>query len=499
MQTTPASALTQQFTAAVTALSAVSKSVTDFRAADDAALVELSRLAAQEKQLAEAHLALIAGEIAARSTREMGHSGLAQRKGFRSPEEFVKVVTGSTGREAISVVRVGRIVRDASLEGEADPTTGEAFEAREPWLAAVAAAVGAGRLSVNAADAIRTGLGSPTENVTAAQLAVAAEELCAEAVSLDPDRLQKRSRELRDELDDRGIADRERERFEKRSLRHFQLPSGMGRLIWDLDPESYATFIELYNRATSPKRGVRFVSGEQKERADRILADPRSIEQLASDTMLGLLQAAATADSSELLGSGGASIRVLVTRAALDGGGAKREGGHDRGDRVSGEDGGNGGGDNGGGHGHIEGLSEPISIQTVERLACDGDTRSIEFDDSGQPLDVGREQRFFTKKQRVALSVRDGGCMFGVCERPPSMTEAHHIKFWARDGGTTDIKDGICLCKFHHLLMHNNGWEIERVGDEYYLIPPPSVDAAQTPVLMPSKSAGLRDLRREGA
>ena len=475
MQTTPASALTQQFTAAVTALSAVSKSVTDFRAADDAALVELSRLAAQEKQLAEAHLALIAGEIAARSTREMGHSGLAQRKGFRSPEEFVKVVTGSTGREAISVVRVGRIVRDASLEGEADPTTGEAFEAREPWLAAVAAAVGAGRLSVNAADAIRTGLGSPTENVTAAQLAVAAEELCAEAVSLDPDRLQKRSRELRDELDDRGIADRERERFEKRSLRHFQLPSGMGRLIWDLDPESYATFIELYNRATSPKRGVRFVSGEQKEKADRILADPRSIEQLASDTMLGLLQAAATADSSELLGSGGASIRVLVTRAALDGG------------------------DNGGGHGHIEGLSEPISIETVERLACDGDTRSIEFDDSGQPLDVGREQRFFTKKQRVALSVRDGGCMFGVCERPPSMTEAHHIKFWARDGGTTDIKDGICLCKFHHLLMHNNGWEIERVGDEYYLIPPPSIDAAQSPVLMPSKSAGLRDLRREGA
>jgi len=475
MQTTPASALTQQFTAAVTALSAVSKSVTDFRAADDAALVELSRLAAQEKQLAEAHLALIAGEIAARSTREMGHSGLAQRKGFRSPEEFVKVVTGSTGREAISAVRVGRIVRDASLEGEADPTTGEAFEAREPWLAAVAAAVGAGRLSVNAADAIRTGLGSPTENVTAAQLAGAAEELCAEAVSLDPDRLQKRARELRDELDDRGIADRERERFEKRSLRHFQLPSGMGRLIWDLDPESYATFIELYNRATSPKRGVRFVSGEQKEKADRILADPRSIEQLASDTMLGLLQAGATADSSELLGSGGASIRVLVTRAALDGGG------------------------DGGGHGHIEGLSEPISIETVERLACDGDTRSIEFDDSGQPLDVGREQRFFTKKQRVALSVRDGGCMFGVCERPPSMTEAHHIKFWARDGGTTDIKDGICLCKFHHLLMHNNGWEIERVGDEYYLIPPPSIDAAQSPVLMPSKSAGLRDLRREGA
>jgi len=475
MQTTPASDLTQQFTAAVTALSAVSKSVIDFRAADDAALVELSRLAAQEKQLAEAHLALIAGEIAARSTREMGHSGLAQRKGFRSPEEFVKVVTGSTGREAISAVRVGRIVRDASLEGEADPVTGEAFEAREPWLAAVASAVGAGRLSVNAADAIRAGLGVPSDNVTAAQLAGAAEELCVEGVIVDPDRLQKRARELRDELDEQGIADRERERFEKRSLRHFRQANGMGRVIWDLDPESYANFIELYDRATSPKRGVRFVSGEQKEKAERILADPRSIEQLASDTMLGLLRAGATRDSSELLGSGGASIRVLVTRASLDGGGKR----------------------GGSGHGHIEGIAEPISIETIERLACDGGTTSVEFDESGHPLDVGREQRFFTKKQRIALAVRDGGCMFGVCERPPSMTEAHHIKFWARDGGMTDIKDGICLCKFHHLLMHNNGWEIERVGDEYFLIPPLSIDVAQSPVLMPSKSAGLRDLRRE--
>jgi hypothetical protein len=39
MQTTTAVALTQQFTAAVTALSAVSKNVADFQSADDAALV----------------------------------------------------------------------------------------------------------------------------------------------------------------------------------------------------------------------------------------------------------------------------------------------------------------------------------------------------------------------------------------------------------------------------------------------------------------------------
>jgi hypothetical protein len=472
MQTTTSATLAQQFAAAVAALSAVSTNVADFRLADDTGLVELGRLAAREKQLAEAHLALIAGEIAARSTREMGQSGLAQREGFRSPEEFLQATTGSTGREAASAVRVGRLVRDAALVGEVDPATGDVFEAREPWLAWVAAAVAAGGLTVSAAEAIRTGLGAPTENAPAALLAGAAQQLCEEAASLHPDRLLKRARVLRDELDENGIAGRERERIERRSLRHYMLANGMGRFVWDLDPENYATLVELYNRATSPKRGVRFVSGSQKETAERILADPRSIAQLASDTMLGLVQAGAGADSSQLLGAGAAVIRVLVTHESLD----------------SFE-----------GHGHIEGLSEPIAIESVERLICDGDSRVVTFDESGQPLDVGREQRFFTKKQRIALAARDGGCVFGDCDKPPSMTEAHHIVYWARDKGQTNVKDGVCLCKFHHLLIHNHGWEIRRVAGRYYLIPPRSIDPDQNPVPMRSRSAALRDLQRQAA
>jgi hypothetical protein len=472
MRSTTASALIAQFAAAVTALSAVSKDSCAFQAQDDAVLVELSRLAAQQKQLAEANLALVAGEIAARSTRELGQSGLAQREGFRSVEEFVRVTTGATGREAVTAVRVGRMVRDASLDGSTDPATGETFEAAEPWLLSVAAAVAAGSVSVAAAVAIRTGLGLPTENVDAASLALAAQQLCAEAATLDPDRLQTRARELRDDLDDAGIADRERERFERRSLKHYRLPNGMGRITWDLDPESYAIATDLYDRATSPKHGVRFVSGSQKETAERILDDPRTIAQLASDTMLGLLQAGADADSTRILGSGGASIRVLVTKRSLDG----RDG-----------------------HGHIEGSPDPISLESVERLTCGGATTTVDFDTSGQPLDVGYKKRLFTKRQKIALAVRDGGCLFGTCERPPSMTEAHHIRFWARDNGRTDVRDGVCLCKFHHLLVHNNHWEIERVGSVYYLIPPPDIDPAQTPVLMPSKSAALRDLQRENS
>ena len=459
MQPTPTSGLTEQFTAAVVALSAVSKNVADFQATDDAALVELSRLAAQQKHLAEAHLALVAGEIAARSTRELGHSGLAQREGYRSPEEMVKATTGSSGRDAGTAVRVGRMVREAAVE-----------ISFEPWLAPVAAAVADGSLSVGAADAIRTGLGSPSAAVDADSLAAAAALLVAEAVTLDVDRLQRRARELRDELDEAGIAERERERFERRSLRHYRLPNGMGRIVWELEPESYAVVTELYDRATSPKRGVRFVSGSNKDTADRILDDPRSIEQLASDTLLSLLQAGADADSSQLLGTGAAAIRVLVTEKAFE---------------------------TGSGHARIEGSPDPISIDTVARIACTADITPVTIDAFGQPLDVGREQRFFTKKQRIALAVRDGACLFGNCDRAPSMCEAHHINFWARDGGETNIADGVLLCKFHHLLLHNNGWEIERVGSEYFLVPPADVDPSRTRRRMPSKSAAMRDLRRE--
>jgi len=500
--------LTQQMASAVASLSAVSNDVTDFQTADDATLVSLSKLAAREKQLAEAHLALIAGEIAARSTREMGHSGLAQRSGFRNAEELVKVTTGASGREAVTAVRVGTLVREAAVDGSTDPDTGLMFEAAEPWLAPVAAAVAAGAVSVGAADAIRAGLGQPSDNVSSDALASAAAELCALATTVDVDRLRARARELRDDLDAAGVADRERERFDKRSLRHFELSNGMGRFVWDLDPENYAVAKELYNRATSPKRGVRFVDGPNKDTAERILNDPRTIGQLASDTFLGLLQAGSDADSSHLLGTGGASIRVLVSKATLSGTGTGSGTGSGTGGNSDADSTGHSDGDrrdegatysgtySGTGIGRIEGITTPISAATVQRLSCDGTTTEITLDAFGRPLDVGREQRTFTPKQRIALAVRDGACMFGDCDKEPAMTEAHHIIPWA-EGGRTDLANGILLCRFHHLLIHNNGWEIYLVGTDYYLLPPPDIDPTRTPRPMPSKSAAMHDLKRE--
>ena len=115
----------------------------------------------------------------------------------------------------------------------------------------------------------------------------------------------------------------------------------------------------------------------------------------------------------------------------------------------------------------------------------------ILFDQSGEVLDVGREQRTFTRRQRIALAARDGGCRFPGCDRPASWTEAHHIVEWSR-GGCTDVADGILLCKHHHLLIHNNGWRIERERADYFLLPPIDHDPLRRRIPMPSKNRTYR-------
>jgi len=143
------------------------------------------------------------------------------------------------------------------------------------------------------------------------------------------------------------------------------------------------------------------------------------------------------------------------------------------------------------GAGQFEGQSAPIYIASVERHACEAGIVPVVFDSSGHVVDIGRDQRLYTARQRIGLAARDGGCRFPGCDRPPSWCEAHHIVPWSH-GGRTDLADGVLLCRHHHLLVHNNGWRVERSGANYALIPPPTLDPAQTPIPAPTKSLVMR-------
>ena len=408
----------------------------------DDALLELVRATGELRQQVDARAAVLAGELARRSAPTLGHDGLAQRSGHRTPEKLIQSITGSPARDAVQAVRVGSLAQT------------------HPWLAHVSQAVGVGAISTDAAEAIRSGLGSPSSDIPATVLRDAAAGLLADAVEVDADLLFKRARFTRDQLDAAGVIDRERAAREAREFRLFKLRDGSVRISWFLDAIEGSVVAEVYDRATSPKRGgPRFVTEE--EQVARIADDPRSLEQLASDVFFHLLTAGAEVAPDQLLGQGAPAVRVMVTARDLT-------------SRT--------------GSGFLAGTHQAVSIATVERLACTNGIMSISFDDHGRPLDVGRDQRLFTRRQRIALDCRDGGCRWGDCERPASWCEAHHITPW-HHGGRTDVADGIQLCKHHHLLLHDHGWHIERRGEyreQYWLIPPPGHPERERPLISKS-------------
>ncbi|MDQ1529007.1 MAG: hypothetical protein QOH77_797 [Actinomycetota bacterium] len=464
----------ERFRSAVSVLTELPTEAQAYRVLGETDLLELNRLFATSQRILRGSGALIAGEIAHRSTPELGSEGLAQRAGHRTPEQFIKITTGATARDAVTAVKVGELMREAALSGEVDSASGEVATPAQPWLAPVTVALLSRSISIEAADAIRVGLGSPNSAITALQLEDAATQLCEAALSLDPDALAREARAFRDELDIGGVALRDEERRQKRSLRLFLLPDGMTKLVWTMDPETAASVRDLYDRTTSPKLGgVRFVSADRQKLADQIQGDERTPEQLASDGFEQLLKLGADADPRFLLGSGAPVVRITATKTVVE---TRR------------------------GFARIEGQPAPVSVATLEKLTCESATKSVIFDESGRVLDFGREQRFFTRRQREALALVWGGCAAPGCDRPPSWCEAHHIVFWARDKGGTDLADGILLCRHHHLLFHNNGWEIQRdASGKYWLIPPARQDPAQTPILLSSKGRAASDLRRERA
>ncbi|MGH3508817.1 MAG: DUF222 domain-containing protein [Nocardioidaceae bacterium] len=103
-----------------------------------------------------------------------------------------------------------------------------------------------------------------------------------------------------------------------------------------------------------------------------------------------------------------------------------------------------------------------ISAGQARRLACKAGIIPMVLDTESVPLDLGRERRLFSKHQRIALAQLHGGCAVTDCDRPPAWTEAHHLNPW-RNGGRTDLANGIALCPAHHKMAdHPQSWDLHR-------------------------------------
>ena len=101
-----------------------------------------------------------------------------------------------------------------------------------------------------------------------------------------------------------------------------------------------------------------------------------------------------------------------------------------------------------------------ISPGEVRRLACTAGLVPVVLGGSSQPLDLGRERRLHSRAQRLALTMRDGGCRAVGCDWPPGMCHAHHPDPWSH-GGATSVENGLLLCPRHHRQAHSPRWKLE--------------------------------------
>lgn len=382
----------------------------------------------------------IAAEVARESRPELGSESLARQNGYRNPATLIAATTGVSTGEAIRLVAVGEAIAPRTT------LTGEAMPAKHPF---VADAVKGGRLSMDAASAIIRMLDRVSLRADRDAAEDVEEALVEKAPGLTLEQLMKVIARAEAHLDPDGLEPKERDARAERRLVMFER-DGMVHITAALEPETAApvkTAIEA------------IVTAEFRASADgdRVDEDLRSLPQRQADAFALLATHYLGCDHLQTP-LGGATVVVRVSLQDLQAGT---------------------------GNATIDGIAQPVSISAARRMAAAGKVIPAVLGADSEILDWGREKRLFTKAQKLGLAERDGGC--AGCGLPPGMCKVHHIRWWARDAGPTDLSNGVLLCESCHHRIHDNGWEIriDGVGTtaQVWFIPPAHIDTARTPRL----------------
>lgn len=434
-----------------------------------------------------------AGRVDEASAREYGAEGLARQHSFRSPSALTAAVAGISERTAQRRIRLAKLTRtDITLQGEATPGA----------FSAVAAALAAGTLGIDSAEAIVTGLTRVIRRTGASEHTAAAER---ELVSLattgtaglrhtaeDVARLTEHVAEL---LDPDGAAPDEAERRSKRFLRLTPLVDGMTRLSGLLDPESAAIMSALVT-PTERERAQEWAEHQRTEHAEQEdtgaetsgprsapgseagldpAPDDRTPAQRTLDRLIDGIRTHLGTRNAGIATGTSTLVNIHVSAEALQ---------------------------NGTGPSWTDGLFAPLSADSALRELCDGKHAVTLFGSDGAVLAQGRAQRLFTPPQKLALAARDGGCVWPGCAAPPVDCDAHHVIPWSEHHhhGPTDVSNGVLLCRFHHRRIHANmhggrppadSWSIRMIRELPHLIPPQLLDWNRTP-----QPLGRRRIRR---
>jgi hypothetical protein len=474
---------------------------TDLGVMSDERLTSFVRLAGQLRQEADRVLAVSAAEINQRSRHELGTASLARSEGHGNPQTMIAALIGASKAEARKLDRLGKSLMESrsawpTFDGEGrDGSDGPVASGAEdaggigsgdggagsagagsadaggaggagarPWFADITDLMSSGEVSPDRFEALRAGLGDETDAVPGRALQDAAARILDLLHPEDlPETVFRDARQARALLDRAGVVEEEERQQVNQQARIWASRDGMVHLRADFAAEDGTWVKNTLDLLLGPRiGGPRLIAGKAAKHAEIVENDPRTIEQIRAAAIVSLLKAGVQVDDNAVLAQRRPAVQVVVTAAELA--------------RPSGD-----------GVAFITGTSFPVTMSTVSRLICDSGYVPVILNPDGSPLDLGREVRLFTQKQRVVISTLQGGCVWLGCEKPPTLCELHHIEDWCQ-GGKTDVKDGVLLCRYHHMLLHNHGWQItrsrergRRYEDSYQLAPPRTHDPEQTP------------------
>ncbi|WP_313354189.1 DUF222 domain-containing protein [Microbacterium sp.] len=433
-----------KLTPLIEAMSSLDRSWGD---AEDAAdltreqLIAIDSAIGMVKRRLDAVHADVAAGISRESRPELGADSLAKQQGYRTPAKLIAATTGVSTGDAIRLIKVGEATAPrADLLGDRLP-------ARYPL---VRQALSDGAVSSQVAGLIISLLDRCRIAAGPERTSEGERILTEVAVGLSLDDVRKLIVRAEAWLDPDGVEPRAEEQRAKRSLTMFER-DGMVHLNALLDPESAAPVITAIRGYVTAAFAAR-QNAPDPEAPD---ADRRTVPMLQADalSLFGSHMLGCTAQTPALAG---ATVVVRMTLQDLQAGT---------------------------GSATIDGIDQPISISAARRMAADGGIIPCVLGGDSEVLDWGRRRRLFTPTQRLALAERDGGC--AMCGLPPSMAKAHHIRWWQRDAGPTDLANGVLLCETCHHRIHDNGWNI-RIdppgrGNTVWFVPPPHVDPARAP------------------
>ena len=120
-----------------------------------------------------------------------------------------------------------------------------------------------------------------------------------------------------------------------------------------------------------------------------------------------------------------------------------------------------------------------LAAETARRLCCDGGIVATVDGPQGEPLSVGRRTRSIPPALRRALMSRDRGCRFPGCPATHRL-HGHHVRHWA-EGGETALDNLVLLCPVHHRLVHEGGFDVQRLDDGALRFTAPNGEAVQAP------------------